>query len=32
MDAPSLDAIEEEGRELAEKWKDHFGPVDESDA
>lgn len=27
MDTPEMAAMEENGRELAEKWKDHFGPV-----
>jgi hypothetical protein len=28
MDAPAMAAIEEEGKKLAEAWKDHFGPVE----
>ena len=27
MDAPEMSILEDEGRELAETWKDHFGPA-----
>ena len=27
MDPPEMEALEEKGRELADTWKDHFGPV-----
>lgn len=27
MDAPAMDALEEEGRTLAEEWEEHFGPA-----